>query len=288
MGELVNHPAHVVYNILLIRHGETVDNVKGLYAGVRDSPLTSHGVQQASRLGQHLARQGVHLTRLFSSNLSRAVKTADIIRSAQAQPDVVQLLQLECLREQDFGFYEGKPFSARKSVASKDRKEQEHEHYKNDPSFQDVETKESMRKRAEIFVKDYLCPVINDVSIDMPCNIAVVSHGMLLSALWKYLLSRQSSESVTVVPDISHSAEPLGLEHLGGWSNTGYLHITYTANTHDKDIMRTDHSWKMHVSTVNKKGHLSGLRRTRGGVGSAQHDESQRSITSFFKKPKTS
>ncbi|KAM3468559.1 hypothetical protein MY5147_007828, partial [Beauveria neobassiana] len=41
--------------LLLIRHGETVDNVAGIFAGVRDSALTTHGVLQAGRLGGHLA-----------------------------------------------------------------------------------------------------------------------------------------------------------------------------------------------------------------------------------------
>ena len=61
-----------------------VDNVAGLYAGVRDSVLTNHGVDQANRLGDHLAATDIVLTHIFASPLTRTSKTAEAIRKAQA------------------------------------------------------------------------------------------------------------------------------------------------------------------------------------------------------------
>lgn len=68
--------------LLLIRHGETVDNVAGVYAGSRDSALTAHGVLQAGRLAAHLAEH-VEVDRMFSSDLQRAAITAQAILDAQ-------------------------------------------------------------------------------------------------------------------------------------------------------------------------------------------------------------
>ncbi|OAA35614.1 proteinrelated to alpha-ribazole-5'-phosphate phosphatase [Beauveria brongniartii RCEF 3172] len=63
--------------LLLIRHGETVDNVAGIFAGVRDSALTTHGVLQAGRLGGHLAARFPSSVRaVFTSDLQRAARTA--------------------------------------------------------------------------------------------------------------------------------------------------------------------------------------------------------------------
>jgi broad specificity phosphatase PhoE len=70
--------------LLLIRHAETVDNVTGVYAGVRNSVLTNFGVDQANKLGDHLARSGNTITHIFTSPLIRTTKTAEAIRKAQA------------------------------------------------------------------------------------------------------------------------------------------------------------------------------------------------------------
>lgn len=39
----------------------------------------------------------------------------------------------------------------------------------------------------------------------------------------------------------------------------------------------------MKILTIDSKEHLSGLRRTRGGIGSATHDMRQKRIDQFFK-----
>ena len=68
---------------------QQVDNVAGLYAGVRDSVLTNHGVDQANKLGNHLATAGFVLTHIYASPLTRTSKTAEAIWKAQvtAFPD---------------------------------------------------------------------------------------------------------------------------------------------------------------------------------------------------------
>ena len=38
------------------------------------------------------------------------------------------------------------------------------------------------------------------------------------------------------------------------------------------------------VLAVNCQDHLRGVKRTRGGIGSARHDEGQKSIKTFFKR----
>jgi hypothetical protein len=40
------------------------------------------------------------------------------------------------------------------------------------------------------------------------------------------------------------------------------------------------------VRAVNSQKHLEGLKKTRGGIGSAKHDDKQRTMDSFFKRQK--
>ncbi|KAH7090745.1 histidine phosphatase superfamily [Paraphoma chrysanthemicola] len=221
--------------LFLIRHGETVDNVAGLYAGIRDSELTNHGYQQATRLGQHFKAIGLSFTHLYSSHLQRAAKTAGKIREGQLAssssdplpasiPDVVQL---PLLVEQDFGSMEGKKFYERPPESKLTGKEHHRLESKGSPGFVDVESKDSMANRADTFLDEHLLPLLADHSGVAERCIAIVSHGIFLSTLWKRLLLRLPGKSVVLSPELQATARP-SLEHLGGWSNTGYLELLMT------------------------------------------------------------
>jgi broad specificity phosphatase PhoE len=66
--------------ILLARHGETDDNLPPLrFQGSTDTPLNDTGRAQAEELGGQLAADGEPLAALYSSQLSRALETAQIV-----------------------------------------------------------------------------------------------------------------------------------------------------------------------------------------------------------------
>ncbi|KAJ4340736.1 hypothetical protein N0V87_002398 [Didymella glomerata] len=203
--------------------------VRSLSAGSRDSALTNHGYQQATRLGLHFKALGLIFTHLFSSHLQRAAKTAGLIRQAQlphkndtegaegVSEDVLEVKQLSILMEQDFGDLEGKKWTDIQAELQ------------NKPNFVAVETKEVMGRRADIFLDEHLLPLFGNTtgSSSEDLTIAIVSHGIFLSTLWKRLLCRLSAKSITLSSDLSSTARS-SLEHLGGWSNTGYLELHMT------------------------------------------------------------
>ncbi|KAK3070209.1 hypothetical protein LTR53_010857 [Teratosphaeriaceae sp. CCFEE 6253] len=225
--------------VYLIRHGETVDNVAGLYAGVRDSALTIHGVEQARRLGEHFAKTGVKLTHIFASPLSRAFKTAEALQKAQSsggegENGEVEIVKVPDLIEQDFGFYEGKSFFVR-SEAKKSGKDAHRDVHKDDPGFVDVETKESMCKRADAFLDEHLAPLLEAENAEGCLEVAVVSHGMLLGNLWRRLLLRLPKKSLAIAPEVTAVRGTVMLEHLGGWSNTGYLELAMSKDHSEEE-----------------------------------------------------
>jgi len=226
--------------LLLVRHGETVDNVAAIYAGVRDSALTTHGVLQATRLAAHLASTGVKISHIYSSDLQRAFKTAEAIQLAQS-PSPASTTKLELLREQDFGYYEGKSYMERTNhVSGKTAHRAAHAH---EEGFQDVESKESMAARMEQFISSYL--VEHFIKCDGGETIVVVAHGIILAYLWRCILKKFDDVSVQ-----SGIVVDRGLERLGGWSNTGYLDLeierkpilstsSSTTNGNDRDSSAT-------------------------------------------------
>ncbi|KAF5696433.1 hypothetical protein FGLOB1_13520 [Fusarium globosum] len=232
--------------LFLIRHGETVDNVANLYAGSRDSALTVHGVMQAQRLASHFSEH-VAIDRIFSSNLSRAVHTAQAILNAQKRAEDLKLIQVPELREKDFGTGEGTKFGA----ATK---------------HEGSETPLAMRKRVDVFLDEHL------PRLDEDSTVCIVAHGIILGTFYKALRDRTSSSAG---PD----AEPEGQASTfvrPSWSNTGYIEALVTRDSSDKHL-------HMRVVKINSVDHLKGLRKTRGGIGSAKFDVKQKTMDSFFK-----
>ncbi|MCG0276387.1 MAG: alpha-ribazole phosphatase [Thermosediminibacteraceae bacterium] len=87
--------------IFLIRHGETLWNKNFLYQGQKDIPLSEKGRLQAQRLAEVLKRETFDV--VYSSDLKRAVETAEII----AAPHGLPVICTKELRELSFGKWEG-------------------------------------------------------------------------------------------------------------------------------------------------------------------------------------
>ena len=81
--------------VLIIRHGETEWNAERRWQGWLDAPLTPRGIEQAAARGTRLARDGFKPRVLYSSDLGRAARTAEILAAHLEVPVVT-----------DFGFRE--------------------------------------------------------------------------------------------------------------------------------------------------------------------------------------
>jgi len=87
--------------LIIVRHGQTRWNLKGIRQGHLDSELTAEGVAQAKALGQRLARE--RFTALYSSDLGRAVETARLIAAVTGH----EIVTNERLRERHLGIFQG-------------------------------------------------------------------------------------------------------------------------------------------------------------------------------------
>lgn len=250
--------------LFLIRHGETVDNVAGLYAGSRDSALTTHGVLQARRLATHLAEQ-VTLTHLFASNLGRAVKTAEAICDVQkrTRQTALEVVQLTELREKHFGTGEGVKYGIKGPKV---------EHH-------GAETPEAMKLRVDAFLDDYLVPLL---IADDGATVCVVSHGIILAVLFSALCARLPSGSISVTPEAQSTSFPGSDFIRPTWSNTGYLEGVMSAMESSKADENPRLGFKLFIKSVNCVDHVKGLKKTRGGIGSAKFDDKQKTMDSFF------
>lgn len=82
--------------IYLVRHGQNEDNVNGILNGHRDLPLTKIGIEQAKNLALHLEKLGITFDKIYSSPLSRAYVTAEIVADhlgvakPEKHPDLIE------------------------------------------------------------------------------------------------------------------------------------------------------------------------------------------------------
>ena len=90
--------------IILIRHGVTDWNAEGKIQGQSDTQLSSEGMYQARMLIAYFPFETIDA--IYSSNLQRAMKTAEFI----ANKFKLEVIPVRELREIDFGNWEGRSF----------------------------------------------------------------------------------------------------------------------------------------------------------------------------------
>lgn len=95
--------------LILIRHGQTDWNLESRWSGHADVPLNAHGREQARLLAESL--RDVRLDAIFSSDLSRARETAEILGERQGLDVRVD----QRLREINQGAWQGMRVSDIKS-----------------------------------------------------------------------------------------------------------------------------------------------------------------------------
>ncbi|KAK9459302.1 histidine phosphatase superfamily [Lipomyces oligophaga] len=151
--------------LYLIRHAESTDNCRHIYAGVRDSHLTERGILQAKALAmQFVDDQSVR--RVYCSTLTRALQTVSVLTQICSEVDVIPT---ELLNEKDFGSLEGKSFSAKSLTEN------------------DGESESSIHNRLINFLSDLCSDLTTMADTD---SVLIVSHGVAINQLLLILQRR--------------------------------------------------------------------------------------------------
>lgn len=138
--------------LYFIRHGLSELNVKGLYAGHTDTPLTDEGRAQAKKAGQ--AAKNLRIDLIVSSPLSRALETAQIAAAEIGYP-LDKIVVDDRLIERHFGQLENQPYSPHHT--------EEHRHQKG------AEPSDKLIARARA--------ALDWIEAQDADNVLVVSHG---------------------------------------------------------------------------------------------------------------
>jgi 2,3-bisphosphoglycerate-dependent phosphoglycerate mutase len=92
--------------LVLARHGQSEWNLKNLFTGWKDPGLTELGVEEARIAGQRLKALGISFDVAFTSDLSRAQRTCDLMLEEIGQPGLATMRD-QALNERDYGDLSG-------------------------------------------------------------------------------------------------------------------------------------------------------------------------------------
>ena len=92
--------------LVLVRHGQSEWNLQNLFTGWKDPGLTEKGVAEAKAAGQRLKALGLQFDVGFTSSLSRAQRTLDLILAELGQGNL-PITRDSALNERDYGDLSG-------------------------------------------------------------------------------------------------------------------------------------------------------------------------------------
>jgi 2,3-bisphosphoglycerate-dependent phosphoglycerate mutase len=160
--------------VIIVRHGQTEWNIKGIRQGNLDSRLTEKGMAQAKALAQRLTRE--HFTALYSSDLGRAVQTAEEVASVTGH----EIITDPRLRERHLGIFQG--------LSGEEIKQKHPEEYKLHRSLGPdyvIPGGESVKQQVARNIA-----YLNEIgSKHLGETIVVVTHGGVISGLFRHTFS---------------------------------------------------------------------------------------------------
>lgn len=202
-----------ILRVLLVRHGMSEDNQNGIWAGHRDSPLSTTGVNQAKALGLSLADysfQGI-----YSSDLKRASSTAEAILSANRTTPPPPLVQTQSLREQNFGQAEGRNWNDAELVnLTSNMLGEDARVFK----FPEGESLEDVNARMGASLRRYVLPrleALRSGNERVEPQVVIVAHGIAIAEMLRVLINLHESSDNGPWPDPHESYKRVRLENTG-------------------------------------------------------------------------
>jgi 2,3-bisphosphoglycerate-dependent phosphoglycerate mutase len=88
--------------LVLVRHGQSEWNLKNLFTGWKDPGLTEKGIAEAKAGGERLKRKGLKFDIAYTSVLTRAQHTLDLMLAELGQTSL-KTIKDQALNERDYG-----------------------------------------------------------------------------------------------------------------------------------------------------------------------------------------
>ncbi|KDQ11418.1 hypothetical protein BOTBODRAFT_35309 [Botryobasidium botryosum FD-172 SS1] len=172
--------------LTLIRHGESEDNGRPIWAGWRDAPLSELGQAQAKAVGKYFSE--IPITAIYASPLKRAHNTALQVQEQQKQDPKPPLTLAPDLREQNFGEAEGHRWASVNDPSEDELPGDKMlhifpENFGRDDKFPEGESLNDLERRGEKVFLEFVVPQLKAAKGkgEGEVHIVFVSHGLCIS-----------------------------------------------------------------------------------------------------------
>jgi probable phosphoglycerate mutase len=164
--------ASKAFKLTLVRHGQTTHNKLKIIQGQLDTQLTDWGRDMAKLLRDYWQKNGTKFDKVYSSDLTRAYETCQIVCDGQ-----YEIKKDPLLRERSFGVLQGSPLDMLRSEAYKAGHDEN-----NFTQFRPEggESMEEVQDRIQRFCKDELFPNAAESS-----RVLIVTHGGVVREFMK-------------------------------------------------------------------------------------------------------
>ncbi len=163
--------------LVLVRHGISEWNKKGLWTGWKDPELAEEGYLEAQRAGEQIKDIRIH--KAYTADLKRTIATLEEIKKTIGRSDLETVIDWR-LRERNYGDLAGK----NKWEVKKQYGEKQFMAWRRgwDEPIPNGETLKDVYNRVVPFYEQKILPELNQ-----GLNILIVASGNSLRALVKYL-----------------------------------------------------------------------------------------------------
>ena len=168
--------------LVFIRHGQSEWNAKNLFTGWRDVNLSAQGVAEAQAAGRKLKENGYAFDLAFTSVLTRAIKTCNIVLEECGQLYVPQIKSWR-LNERHYGRLQGMDKQQTAEQYGDEQVRIWRRSYDTLPPLLDADDEFSARKDLRYAIwQDRIAPAVLAGK-----RVLVAAHGNSLRALVKHL-----------------------------------------------------------------------------------------------------
>ena len=180
--------------IFLVRHGQPEQHSGKIFLGQADVPLSDLGKREAEMAGERLVKLGAQLKRIYSSDLARAMETADIIAG---NFDDVPVIPDKLLREMAMGIWDGELIEDIKVKFPEEyaKRGEDIRNYRTPggENFYELHGRVT-REFHRIFSEDFRSA--DQTSVGSPGDLVIVAHLGVLTVLSEELFSEAAGDGI--------------------------------------------------------------------------------------------
>lgn len=194
--------------LILIRHGKSDWNLKGLWTGWTDVDLAPEGREEARKTAERM--RDITIDVVFTSTLKRAQETWDEVRQTLGLSDIPTTAAAE-LNERNYGDLTGKnKWEVKEKIG-----EEEFQRIRRswDYPVPNGESLKDVYDRVIPYYEAHILPLLKEDK-----NVLIAAHGNSLRALTKYL-EHISDEDIPKLELPTGTAQVYTLDHEGKVTN---------------------------------------------------------------------